>query len=627
MATEPIERKLSAILHADVVGYSRLSSEDEVETHRQLRVCLEHILGVVERFGGKILNQAGDAILADFPTSVDAVGCGLRIQQELAEINNALPENRQMHFRIGINLGDVIVEGGEIYGNGVNIAARLQALAEPGEICISEAVYNAIGTKLPVEYEFHGEQNVKNISRPVRVWGVRLEAGEQPPTPSAQAVPKTHWKIPLAATAALVLAFSAWLIWSERTKQDEHSEALERAVSLVSELPSLAVLPFDNFSSAPDQEYFAKGMSEDLITDLSKISGLLVISRTSTFNYEGSKADIRDIAQDLGVRYVLEGSVRRAGDEVRINAQLIDADTGNHLWAERYDGKIDNIFDLQDQITDKIVSALALKLSSSEKEIISRAITENIEAYDYFLQGRDKFFLLSKAENPVAREFYEKAVELDPEFAEAWASLGWTHVFDFMNGWSSTPERSLELSMEKANRAISLDNTLPIAYFVRGLTHREMGHWSESLVDLEQAIKLDPNYANAHVLLATLLYYAGRPQEGLERMQKAIELNPHHPYNYPFHLGQAYFILKRYDEAIAEFEQAISTNPASERVHVWLAAALANAGNTDDAEWEVDQVITSNPDFSLERFLLANPFKNPEDMELLVDGLHKSGFN
>jgi len=391
-------------------------------------------------------------------------------------------------------------------------------------------------------------------------------------------------------------------------------------------LKSIAVLPFGNLSGDRDQDYFADGLTDDLITGLAKNPDLLVIARDSAFVYKDQPLDVRQVAERLNVRFVLHGSVRWVGRRVRINAQLIEAASGAHLWAESYDGEMGAVLNMQDKITQNIISALAVKVGGGERQDLGTPLTHSAEAYDHFLRGRQHFYLyLNRAENKKARELFHKAIQSDPSFAMAYAMLAWTHVFDAMNGWSDKPEQSLRDANDLAAKAISLQKTLPVAYFVAGLAYRERGEYVKALVEAEKAIQYDPNYATAHVLLATLLYYAGRPQEGLERIQKSIQLNPHHPYNYSFHLGQAYYILQRYGEAIEAFKSGIESNPTSERLHVWLAAAYAQSGDIEEAKWEATQVLTLNPGFSRVRIQKAFPFKNPADREHFLDGLRKAG--
>jgi adenylate cyclase len=390
--------------------------------------------------------------------------------------------------------------------------------------------------------------------------------------------------------------------------------------------PAIAVLPFDNLSRDPQQAYLADGITDDLITALAKNPGLLVIARDSSFFYKDRPLDVRQVAGRLHVHFIVQGSVRRLGEVLRINAQLVDAEAGTHVWADRYDGAMADMFRLQDEITRGLTSALAVEVSPGQRQDLGPPPTTSPRAYDRFLRGRHGFYLYAnKDQNRKARALFQDAIAFDPEFALAYAMLGWTHVFDAMNGWSAERERSLAQALELANQAVSREQALPVAYFVRGLAYREQGEYVKALVEAEKAIAYDPNYANAHVLLATLLYYAGRPEEGLARIQKAIQLNPHHPYNYSFHLGQALFVLRRNEAAIAAFAQGIESNPASERLHVWLTAAYAQAGHQEEAEWEAGQVLTLNPEFSVARMRESFPFKDPADLEHFLDSLRKAG--
>ena len=411
------------------------------------------------------------------------------------------------------------------------------------------------------------------------------------------------------------------LTWYTAPDQPDHEVASGTAIN------SIVVLPFDNLSGSPEQEYFSDGMTDELITGLAKHPELLVIARDSAFMYKDRAMDIREIAVKLNVQYILHGSVRRENEQVRINAQLVDTKSNSLLWAESYDGNMTRIFELQDRITEKIVLALTEKIGSGVHKAEYRE-TSNAQAYDSFLVGKKHFYLYhNKEENQKARELFKTSIKYDPSFAMAYAMLAWTHVFDAMNDWSGNHDQSLLRARELATKAISLEKELPVAYWVKGLSYREDGEPVKALVEAEQAIKYDPNYANAHVLLATLLYYAGRPEEGLERIKKAMLINPHHPFNYTFHMGQAYFILERYAEAIDAFVKSIDSNPASERIHVWLAAAYAQSGEIDEAEWEADQVLTLNPDFSLQRMEKSLPFKDAEDLKHFTDGLRKAGLS
>lgn len=391
---------------------------------------------------------------------------------------------------------------------------------------------------------------------------------------------------------------------------------------------TIAVLPFINLSGNITEEYFVDGITDDLITELAKNPGLFVIARDSSFIYKNSTMDIREIASKLGVHYILHGSVRQADEKLRLNAQLILADDGRILWADNFNGKLGNVFALQDKITDKIITSLASGMSAHRNDTGSVTSPVDFEAYDYFLHGRNRFFrYASKEDNQKARELYKKAIELDDDFAMAHAMLAWTYAFDAMNGWSRDRQTSLNNALQSANDALSRDVSLPVAYFVSGLVYRELGEFSRAKIEAKKALSYDSNYANAYVLLATLLYYTGEPEAGLEKIKLAMRLNPHHPYNYPFHMGQAYFILKRYDEAIAAFEQGLESNPSSERMRVWLAAAYAKSNRLDDARWESEQVLALNPDFDLEKIKQAFPFREADDLKQFVTALELAGLD
>jgi adenylate cyclase len=392
--------------------------------------------------------------------------------------------------------------------------------------------------------------------------------------------------------------------------------------------PTIAVLPFKNLSADAAMGYFADGITDDLITGLARSTELLVISRDSTFYYKDHDASNRALAEGLNADFAVRGSVRRSGEDLRVNVRVVDLADDKHLWAGTYDGKLDDLPGLEAGIIQQIIAALPNTPKTGDLKDFGLVRTSSPQARDSFLIGRQRFYLyLDKSENRAAREYFEKALELDDHFAMAYAMLAWTHAFDAMNGWSENRERSLDLAWTLADKATTLDNALPVAYFVKGLALREQGEYVKALAEAEHALALDGNYANAHVLVATLLYYAGAPEEGLARIRMAMRLHPHHPYNYAFHLGQALYILGRYGEAIDALKSAITSNPASERLHVWLAASYAQSGRTEEARWEADEIRALNPDFSLAAMRAAFPFKDPADSEHFLAGLRKAGLS
>ena len=428
---------------------------------------------------------------------------------------------------------------------------------------------------------------------------------------------RRYWQV--TALSLLLLAFGALLLISQRQSVDN--------MSYIESVPiSIAVLPFDNPESDIDQDHFIDGIVDDLTTNLARHPGLLVISRESAFHYKNTSLDIPQIADSLGVRYLLHGTVRRHPEFTRLNVHLTDTSTSALLWAQSYDVRMSDFFSLQGEIIEKIISTLVTKDGPGYQQDFGMPLTDNLHAYDSYLFGRQLFYTFaSKEENRKARKYFRKAIEYDPDFAMAYSMLAWTHAFDAMNGWSEIRAESLAGARKITSKALSLDPSMPVAYFVRGLTYRETGDYVKALVEAEKAIEHDPNYANAHVLLATLLYYAGRPEEGLQRIIKAMQLNPHHPYNYSFHLGQAHFILGDYENAISAFRKGIASNPAAERLHVWLAAAYAQHDMMDDAGWEVDQVLMLNPEFSIQRMQDTFPFKYKDDRQHFLAALQKAG--
>ncbi|HJO68250.1 MAG TPA: adenylate/guanylate cyclase domain-containing protein, partial [Rhodospirillales bacterium] len=455
-------RKLAAILAADVVGYSRLMGLDESGTLGALKAHLGEVMEpVIAAHHGRIVKTTGDGVLAEFASVVDAVQCSIEVQSAMPGRNADIAEEQRVEFRIGINLGDVIVEGEDIYGDGVNVAARLEGLAEPGGICISRAARDQVRDKLTLDLEDLGEQTVKNIARPVRAFNVRLEAPPSNPATDAEA-------------------------------------------PALPDRPSIAVLPFDNMSGDPEQEYFSDGIAEDIITDLSKVSGLFVIARNSSFAYKGKSPNVQEVCQDLGVRTVLEGSVRKAGNRVRVTAQLIDGESGGHLWAERFDRDLEDIFAVQDEVTQEIVSALRVQLSADEKARLGRGGTDNLEAHDLCLKARERAQRFTAGSNDEARKMLERAVELDPDFATAHAELALVNARAYVNQWATASGQALKDCAACAERAVACDDLDPRAHFAAGMGHMWAREHELAKAEAERAIELDPNSAEGYILLATV---------------------------------------------------------------------------------------------------------------------------
>jgi adenylate cyclase len=505
------KRKLAAILSADVEGYSRLMGDDEVGTIRTLTAYRESMSEIIRKYRGRVVDAPGDNLLAEFASVVDAVNCAVEIQRELAERNQELSEDRRMQFRIGVNLGDVVEEKDRIYGEGVNIAARLEALAEGGGICISRIVYDQIKNKLDLEYEYLGEQTVKNIAEPVRAYRVQLEI-------------------------------------------DSAASKLSGSLELPDK-PSVAVLPFNNMSGDPEQNYFAEGISEDITTELSRFHSIFVISRNSAFTYRGKSVDVRQVGRELGVEYIVEGSVRKAGKRVRVTAQLIAATTGQHVWAERYDRNLEDIFAVQDEITETIVSSLAGRIEAAGIERAKRKNTENMVAYDYLLQGLDfhKSGRNTKEDAVEAVEMFTKAVELDSGFARGHAWLACASTSTVLWGGYPSPEQ-VDDAMARVQKALSLDENESEAHRIIGAIylHRDR-QFDRAEYHITKAVTLNPNDANTAAKAAELFSYTSRSQEAVASVKRAMLLNPHHPDWYWQEMGLALYIGRQYTDAIGAF--------------------------------------------------------------------------
>jgi adenylate cyclase len=572
-----MERKLAATFSTDVAGYSRLMGDDEEATIRTLTAYRALISSLIQHYRGRVVDAPGDNLLAEFASVVDAVRCAVEIQHALKEKNTELPENRRMQFRIGINLGDVIVEGERLYGDGVNIAARLESLAVPGGICISGTVYDQVETKLALHYDYQGEQTVKNIAKPVRVYQIQLEETEsskfkvQSPTSkiegpqhrSPDEAQRNLGKTLGWVMAGLVLLVGATVAvrYLSRPSLSPQSSALvtQEAQLPLPDKPSIVVLPFVNMSKDPEQEYFSDGLTEVLTGDLSKISSLFVIARNSAFTYKDKAVKVQDVGREMGVRYVLEGSVQKADQQVRITVQLIEAATGYHLWSQRYDRPLQDLFALQDEIVQKIVTTLKLQLTLQEQGHVVHKHTDNLEAYDAVLRGQEYYWRITKEANIQARQMYEKAVALDPQYAEAYAWQGWTYWVEWTLG--NVDPQTLERMFEMAQKAAALDDSLPVAHSLLSIGYAQKQQYDQAVAEGERAVALDPNDADSYVNQALVLNLAGRPEEALQSMEQAMRLNPRSPPWYLNQAGWAYRMTGRYAEAIAAFKEVISRNP------------------------------------------------------------------
>jgi len=593
MAEERVNRKLAAILAADVVGYSKLMGADESGTLNALKRHRETVFDPsVAAHNGRIVKLIGDGTIVEFGSVVDAVSCALSIQRaaSLPPDQNGAPSI--IVLRIGINLGDVIIEADDIYGDGVNIAARLEPLAEPGGVCISSIVNESIGNRVDVQFQDGGEIQVKNIDRPIRVW-------------------RWHPSMPAVSAAAPKPAAA------KPGANGGHKAATA----------SIAILPFTNMSGDPEQEYFSAGISEDIITDLSKIAGLTVIARNSSFTYKGRSVDVRTIGRELGVASVLEGSIRRAGQRVRITAQLIDAGNGGHLWADRYDRDLTDIFEVQDDVTHRIVDALKVTLSPAEKAQLVESDTSNLEAYELTLRGREVLLGRTKTRETLeqAKKLFLRAIELDPHYAKAYAALGFAYMFDYQNRWSDDPDSSLPRAREYAERAIEKDPKEALAHAVAAVTATFGRDLDRAQSEIDLALSLNPNMAMAYNILGGIRIYLGRPEEAIPMIERAMRLDPATNSQFIHFLGMANLLAGKYETAAALLRERILLVPNTDFSRALFASALGHLGELDQARRIWHELKEINPKYSFAEHMGRLPFKKAEDAERIADGLKKAG--
>ncbi len=601
-----MERRLATILAADVVGYSRLMEADDEATVRALNACRLITDGRVSDHGGRVFGGAGDSVIAEFPSPVEAVRCAVDIQRDLGILNADLPENRGMRLRIGINLGDVIVEGDNLLGDGVNIAARLETLSDPGGIYLSRAVFDQIKKQPDLGFECLGKHAVKNIADPVMVYRV-LTGPETAGKVVGEAKPPVQASKRAAIIAAVIVLVGAAVAvtWVRPWEPTVRPASVERMVLPLPDKPSIAVLPFDNLSGDAGQDHVADGLTEDITTALSQISSLFVIARNSAFAYRDEPVVVQRVAEELGVRYVLEGSLQTSGDRMRITAQLIDALTGNHLWAERYDRESGDIFALQDEITDRIVVALRIELTDGEEARVHRRHTQSVEAWNLLSRGREHLYRSNKSDNVTARELFQDAISIDPDYALAYALLAGTHWQDAYQGWSGDREQSFENASLLAEQALNLNETLPDVHALQGILHLFNRRYEEAVAAGERAVAYNPNHATNTALLAMCLHYAGQPEDAIRLYRTAMRLSPYYPAWFLEELGFTYLDANQPDEALIVFEQFLERDPAAIHAahsHIGRALAYHALGQDDEARTEVVRAIEADAAISVTQF-------------------------
>lgn len=583
MGTEPLERKLAAILYADVAGYSRLTGADEDGTHRALRTYLDAITSHVEARNGRVVHYAGDAVLAEFGTVSNALSCAVDVQRDLMARNQDLPDDRRVLFRIGINLGEVIADQDEIYGDGVNVAARLEGLAEPGGICISDSVRTAIGKKLPLDYESLGERQMKNIEEPVRAYRVRLDDQKvSSPSPSAEALAK----------------------------------------------PSLAVLPFSNMSEDPEQEYFSDGITEDITTALSDTGWYYVTARHSAFSYKGRAIDVRQVGRELGVQYILEGSVRRMGEKVRITAQLIETGGGTHIWGNRYDGTFADIFDFQDQITETIVGTVEGMFHRAEAERVGQKRPENMEAYDYLLRGLAYMNKLTPEDAQTALQYFSKAIEKDPGYGRAYAYAFWCYRREVQTkGLVLSKEGQAEATrLMQAGLKADMDDPIVLWQAASLKTYFERD-FEGALALIERSLSIDPNSPRAWNTSSLIHGFAGHSEMSRKHAEHAIRISPRSPSHWVSytHIAEADLQDERYQEAADTARKALQLNEYMVPAHLILAASCAHLGRLDEAQAAIRRALEFNSKLTIARLPELFPIARYKNLDAYLDGLRKAG--
>jgi adenylate cyclase len=585
-------RKLAAIMAADIAGFSRLTGADEDRTLARLRAVRSDLLDpTIAVHKGRVVKRTGDGALVEFRSVVDAVRCAIEVQNSMIERNSGVAPERRIEFRIGIHLGDVVEESdGDLMGDGVNIASRLEGVAEPGAICLSEDAYRQVRSRFELAIQDLGETKLKNIAEPIRVYSIHVgSAGGA--TPQARTAAAEQPSAPLA----------------------------------LPDKPSIAVLPFQNMSGDTEQEYFSDGMTEDLITDLSKVSGLFVIARNSSFAYKGKAIKVQDIGRDLGVRFVLEGGIRRAGNRVRITAQLIDAASGGHLWAERFDRDLTDIFATQDEVVQKIVGALAIKLTQGEQQRLRRRGTGNMEAYESWLRARELLGRITRESAAQARIMYRRAIELDGNFAAPHAGLALAGLSEYISDWANDPAQTLNEAERWARRAVELDDLEPLSHLALGSILLYRRDHAAALAEFHHMIDVDPNFAGGHSAMGLALMYTGRAAEALEPIALSMRLDPYFPSIVLHFLAQANFSLGNYEAAAQSLVQRIARTPATDASRMLLAACYGHLGRAEEARAAWAELLKVNPEFSLMQRERVLPYKDAGDFQRIVEGLAKAG--
>jgi len=622
-----MERKLAAIFAADVVGYSKLMGADEAGTLSALKALrAEFIDPTIAEHRGRIVKLMGDGALVEFASVVDALTCAVAIQRGMGERDPDTPADKRIAFRIGINLGDIIVDGDDIYGNGVNVAARLETLAEPGGICISGRVLDQVKGNIDVGFAFLGPQTVKNIEDPINVYKVLLDtadAGRIVGAPKAKE-PGRPWLI--AAVVALVVVAGAAGLWYHQTRPDFVPAAVAKMAYPLPDKPSIAVLPFDNFSGEKQDDFIVKGLTEDIITALSQLPQLFVISRTSSFAFKDKTVTATEIAEQLGVRYIVEGSIQRSGDTLRINAQLIDAVGGHHLWADSFDGEAKDLFALQDDIVRRILVELQVKLTGGDHARVASRGTRNLDAWLLRMQGMAELYKFTRESTSRTREIFQRAHEADPSWSRPVGGLAWSYWWEARKGWTDDREEWIRKGIELAEQAIEMDPNDTLGYMQLGNLYQLKGDHDRAIELREKAVDIAPNDFQANWGLGDVLYRAGRTERAVEVLRHAERLSPRHPVSFSWGLANGLLFAGRYEEAIDTAQKASRRAPDRDLPHIQLTSAYAALGRMEEARNEAAEVLRIDPKFTVTAWKRGQPdFKDQSAIDKIGSLLVKAG--
>ncbi|BBO78527.1 guanylyl cyclase [Desulfosarcina widdelii] len=626
MAENGTQRKLTAILSADVKGYSKLMGDDDESTVNTITAYRAIIADLIQNNQGRVVDTPGDNILAEFNGALNAVNSAIEIQKRLEIENGKLQSNRRMNFRIGINLGDVLHKDNRIYGDGVNVAARIESLADPGGISISRGVFDQVKNKVRQGFEYMGEHEVKNISEPVRIYRVLLKPEFEGKIIDEQSHRKTKLQKPYAIAIVLILICSVSILWVFYPRPAKiQAASIDKMAYPLPEKPSIVVLPFKNMSDNPEEDYFSDGLTEQIITTLSTYPRIFVITRQSAFHYKEQSVEIRQVAEELGVHYVLTGGVQKSGNKVRITVQLIDAISGSYIWSERYDRRLTDIFEIQDEITANVLNAMVAQLTEGEQARRWTQKKYNLKALEKHYRAQGFFCRHTREDYEKALPLFEESIELEPDFVWPYVYLGYTHLNLGVRGWSESPKESFKAAFELAQKALNIDELHDGAHSLLAAYYNVTRQYEKALSEIDRAIELNSNAADAKAIKGGILSNLGLWEDAARYGEMALRLNPFPGVFVYWILGRAYFMTGQYDESIAICKKAIQVSPNFIAAHRYLAACYSSLDREADAQAAAKEVLRINPKFSIESYAKRLRYKNKADIERELGALRKAG--